>query len=362
MEHLTLKNINQLGFFLHKLDQPEQFEQLIDHFGLDELLKTKNNGIVSNILTHYIKINDDSKITLLIQTVLLLNGFELMKRDYLNLIKYYYATQMEKALDIFDNKICCLSNPNTQSIFLSKDIDCILENNWIEIIKRLDGLFIEATINCINQYIPSVLNLKKYQPTQKIIMYINHVINMTIETHQQTLETFWSTIDKVDTIIDAGNVIYSRRGSISTTSLDDLINIAHQTQNPLIVIHRRHVKTINHLEATLKKMKLNYWMTPYGINDDLFIMWFFLRTNMNATIVSNDNFRDHIFNFETINKKNNFDLNWSQFKNIICQQTLKYNIHINKINNPPIYSKCIQHDDSYIYIPHISGNFVRIAK
>jgi hypothetical protein len=361
MEHLTLKNINQLGFYMYKIDQPSQFEELIDRFGLDKLLETKNNGIISNILLHYIKMKDDLKINLLIDTVSLLNGFELMKRDYLNLIKYYYMNQMTKALDIFDNKICCLTNPNTQSMFLPKDIDCALENNWIEIIKRLDGLFIETTRDCTNQYIPGVLNLKKYQPTQKIIMSISNVINTTIKSHQQ-LETFWSTIVKVDTIIDAGNVIHSRRGSISTSSLGDLLNIAQQSPNPLIVIHQRHTKTIKHLETTLKNLKLNYWLTPNATNDDLFIMWFFLKTNMGATIISNDNFRDHIFNFETKNKKNNLDLNWSQFKNIIWQQTLKYNIHINKINKPPTYSKCIQYDDNYIYVPHKSGNFVRIPQ
>ena len=55
-------------------------------------------------------------------------------------------------------------------------------------------------------------------------------------------------------------------------------------------------------------------------------------------IISNDKYRDHIFNFNISEK----------FKNIITQQTINYE---NKINDYPKFSNCIQVIDDVIFIP-----------
>lgn len=110
-----------------------------------------------------------------------------------------------------------------------------------------------------------------------------------------------------------------------------------------------------------KTNEIIYYLTPYAINDDLFILWFFLKTKSTAFLISNDKFRDHIFKFETSQKKLKSDFNLNQFYHIIQQQKLEYNIDNYKINSKPIVSKCIQVIDNNIFVPHNLGNFIKIS-
>lgn len=96
-----------------------------------------------------------------------------------------------------------------------------------------------------------------------------------------------------------------------------------------------------------------YYLTPYNYDDDLFILWFFLHTNCQSFIISNDKYRDHIFNLN--NLKND---KFQEFKYIIKQQTISYDINM-KCENFPTFSRCIQVSDK-IYIPHISGKFIEL--
>jgi hypothetical protein len=159
---------------------------------------------------------------------------------------------------------------------------------------------------------------------------------------------------KFDTIIDGGSVIHNRYGKITKNSLYDLINIAKSCENPIIVIHERHKKTFNNMEELFNKHNISYFFTPRNKNDDIYILWFFLN-NIGSFIVSNDKYRDHIFNLETKNKNTN-----SQFNHIISQQTLNFNCTTKWIQPKPIYSKCIQIIDNTIFVPHKLGDFIQI--
>ena len=68
---------------------------LINIYGLDNLLL--NNGCLSNLLIYYINNKDNNKIDYI------LSKNNLMKRDYLNITKYYYDIDFNKSLKIFRN-------------------------------------------------------------------------------------------------------------------------------------------------------------------------------------------------------------------------------------------------------------------
>ena len=64
------------------------------------MIKTKNNGLISHILNYYISIGDDANINQIIFMVSKMDDFSLMKRDYLQLINYYYSTDKNKSTEI----------------------------------------------------------------------------------------------------------------------------------------------------------------------------------------------------------------------------------------------------------------------
>ncbi len=365
MEQLDFSNykINQLSYLIHKsLGNTQIIEQIIQHFSLDNLVNSKNNGIISNLLQYYISLSDNTMIEQIVTKVELLDKFQLMKRDYLNLIKYYYNNE-EKA-EWLCTKLLAKINYNTESMFQSKDIDFIIENNMGHMLTKLVGLFIETTSSSYQVTDPEYLPVKKFYSSESVINSIITSIesDLPIELKVNMEKFYHNLTHPYHAIIDGGNVLHSRKGMIYSNSLQDLVNVIDMTTltigNPLLIIHKRHLKTIPNLQDILNSKKVSYYLTPYNINDDMFILWFFLKTNTQSFIISNDKYRDHIFKFETDKKKANSNFSWSQFKHIIGQQTLGYDVVNCIINNPPTYSRCIQQYNDKIYVPHANNGFV----
>ena len=50
----------------------------------------------------------------------------------------------------------------------------------------------------------------------------------------------------------------------------------------------------------------------------------------------------------------------SQFKHVLYQQSLEYDITNNTISQPIRVSRCIHKIENKIYIPHMSGQFIEI--
>jgi hypothetical protein len=132
---------------------------------------------------------------------------------------------------------------------------------------------------------------------------------------------------KISAIIDGGSVVHSRGGNITVNSLNDLITISKVAQttlgDPLVVIHKRHLKTIPNLEKEMQKNGISYYLTPHLMNDDLFILNFFLLLETKPYIITNDMYRDHIFKFE---KSKGIKFGLSQFKDVVEQQTISFDI------------------------------------
>lgn len=331
------------AFMFHKmLEQKDHnnINKLLSMLSIDTIIKSKHNGFISNMLYHMIDI--DSKELEHIYKVLD-NTDLLMKRDYLNMILYYYNKDINYAISIFSNKII-----TKNLILLSKDIDFILDNNMFDLLPLLNEVFICTSINTL-PYTTNYNNLE--------LKYLNKIDCDTILQNIIISDIKYNfDISNVKTIIDGCNIIHSRTGKITHNSLEDLKIVIEMATikfgKPLVVIHKRHLKTLPKLMETLKILNVPYILTPPGYDDDLYILYFFLMLKSKVFIISNDKYRDHIFKYNNINQK---------AKNIITQMTVGYKNSQNiLIDDIPMYSQCIQHIGNSIYIPHISGNFIKI--
>ena len=258
-------NAKQLAYMLHQ--KKELCPIVIEHFGLDALFATKNNGIISNLLVHFIETNNMKNI------LEIFNKMEgiLMKRDYLHIIKYYYnkVDTIELACDIFSSKIDIMS-------LLSKDIDYILENKMFMLLLKLDGLFITTN------YMENLGIL----PKNNIMVYLDQTNIIKIQKEiQEEIKVDNEYSPNIKAIIDGGSVIHARHGKISKHSIDDLFRVIDMTRHtigePMLVIHSRHIKTLPNLIEKLKQHDVRYQLTPPKVNDDLFILDFFLKLETN---------------------------------------------------------------------------------
>jgi len=299
---------NNISWELHKLllnNNLEEINKIIDT--IKEL--DYDNGIITNLILYYIKINNKNKIDYF------LKNYKLMKRDYLNIIVYN-----ENYLYLFDIII-------NNFELLDKDLDFII-NNKINVLHKLDGYFLKNSCNYINTIDTKLLKLY-YLDEKSIELMLNLIEKEIIITNKI------NDLLKInyDNIIDCGNIIYNNQGKINYNNL----NIINQLNgNNLLIIHTKHKKNLNS-----NIFKNNIYFTPYKFNDDLYILYFFLKMKTKCFIISNDKYRDHIFNFNISEK----------FKNIITQQTINYNLDNNTINNYPTFSNCIQVINDLIFIP-----------
>lgn len=362
---LSKYDMNKLGFLFHKnKDNPEILIKAISFFGLEKLINMKHNGIITQILEYFINHSNEHQIDYIISLINKISDFNLMKRDYLNLIKYYYINDTKKSIDMFVNNILSKSTYNTDYIIQSKDINFMIENKLFLLLSYIKDLFIEVSgdFNCVSQDLITYDNKLNVSINSSVFDIINK--NLSPE-NKFYVENFWKiNCYDFNAIIDGGNVLHSSKGKLNDDSITILINISKKTQQmfgkSLLIIHRKHVKTFPNLINQLKSIGITYFLTPYKINDDIFILWFFLNIKTKPYIITNDKYRDHIFHFETINKKENTNLSMSQFKHILSQQSLEYNIITNTISQPLRVSRCIHMIENKIYIPHMSGQFIEI--
>lgn len=331
------------------LDNKDKCMSMLEKIGIHNIINSKNNGLISNLLEYYIRY-DNNMIASFIQNLLKVECFTLMKRDYLKLANYYYNDNYSMAESIFMNNILSKVNFNSDFILSSKDIDYMIENRMYRMLEKLENIHINSNMN-MNIVTPQ--SLKLIDMSQNIRNSILLKIESMIPNNISFIERNFGMKD-FKTIIDGGSVIHNRGGMIRSTSITDLMNITNMCEKPIVVIHERHKKTIKMLEHVFIQNNINYYFTPTHFNDDVFILWFFLK-NIGSYIVSNDKYRDHIFTLETKDKNTN-----SQFNHILSQQTLEFNCIKRWLQDKPKYSKCIQKINSMLYIPHVSGKFIEI--
>jgi hypothetical protein len=306
--------MNRIGHLLHI---SEDKNTIIEEYGIDNLISSKHNGIISNLYKHFIDTNNEEQLVYL-NTQIELNNIKLMKRDYLNLSKYYYYTDIVLSEKYFDKIIN----------FENKDIDFLIENQMIYMLVKLENRFLTTTI-IKNE----VLNCETYNFLDKYYINVDK-IKLFLEPYIN--KYLYIDFFEYDYIIDAGNVIYSRN---NYHDLFDVVEYFNKKGKTLVIIHSKHKNKIN-----LKNLKASYFITPPKMYDDIFIMWFFIKQNCQCYIISNDKYKDHIYNYKQ-NKCYDND-----FEYILQQQIINYNIKTFEFTYPKTYSKCIQIKNNQIYI------------
>lgn len=311
---------DSIGYLLFKNPTLETVESF---GGFSSLIAKNDHSITSNILRIAISIPDLETINLIV------DNCSLMKRDFLELTRFFYHSNHSLALKYFQLIL-------EKNILLSKDVDFLVSEKLIDCLSLLDGFFIHTSILESSSFDYSILR------TYPIPEYIRINILSEITPKLIDVSKIISILNslKYDVIIDAGNVLHLGHPKPNPSNLQRLIKtIEKDYKNPLIVIHKRHLKLPGISELCAKYPHLK---TPYGLNDDWYILLAFL-LKPSVYIVSLDKFRDHIFEYRPDNP------NQQQFKHILAEHTLTYTL--SSISKPPKFSHCIQLIDEKIYIP-----------
>jgi hypothetical protein len=225
---LSKYDMNKLGFLFHKnKDNPEIIQQAISFFGLENLINMKHNGIISKLLEYFINQSDEETINHMFSQIDSFQDFCFMKRDYLNLCKYYYLNNKPKSIDIFIKNILSKSTHNTEYIIQSKDINFMIENKLFLLLTYIKDVFIEASCN-----FEKFVNEDKIYCKEKINISIDSsifdIINQNLLSENKLyLDNFWSFNNKdYKAIIDGGNVLHAVKGKLNDESVLNLIKIS----------------------------------------------------------------------------------------------------------------------------------------
>jgi hypothetical protein len=301
----------------------DETKKLIDSIDITNIKNTKS--YYSLLLRYYITTNDIKMIENIVFNNIL------MKRDYLEYFSYEKdISKCKKFVNIMLKK----------DEILNKDIDIII-NKCPHILKLLDGYYCE-TKNKTN--ITKLDILKKYNindlKDQILKFYDNKISNITCEY-----------LNNYDIILDAGNIIYFGTNG-TKPNYYNLLSVLSllDNKNPLIIIHERHFKKKNNTINILKSLyPNNIFMTPYNNYDDYYIIYSMIYGDI--PVISNDKYRDHIFDMFKLHYKNNV-YNFNRVSNYIKDNIITYSL--NKINYKPHhfnFSNCIQCINDNIYIP-----------
>tara|TARA_Y100000589_G_C27091383_1_gene604052 strand:+ start:109 stop:1104 length:996 start_codon:yes stop_codon:yes gene_type:complete len=287
------------------------------------------NGFISLKIRYLIYINNIEEMFKIIK------DYKLMKRDYILLVIYFYNIDNDISLNIFNNYV--IKNHKLEYT----DIDKLLENKCYNIIQMLDNYFVHCS-------------MKENIHQSDYDIFYKYDINMIIkqklfEFYKDKLKDKYfnsiiSKIHDIDCIVDGGNISHVNGGKCDYKYVSKISQmIADKYKNPLYIFHNRHKKNLKDFLKTV-----NHFITPVHDYDDYYIILAMVLSD--KPIVTNDCFRDHIFdmfkNFDTIDFK---------IKNYIHEHIINYTK--NSIGQEIKYSKCIQIIDNNIYIPTHDGMY-----
>ena len=327
-------NINKLCKHFHELLINKQLDDIkntiLDVYGIDNLVNNMNNGLNSLIFQYGIETNNTNIINMMIK-------YLTKNKDYL-LLMNYYKKDINHTINIFKNRfeniLFTLKKEELYPI-----INYIIDNQIYYILPYLENLFFHLDIDGIEHN--NIVFTKCYLKNPEF--YINKLSNLI--NVNKYIKLF--DID-YDYIIDMGNVLHSRNGTINPF---DMKYVLSRFPKSLIIICEKHLKN-KQIKKILDEEKYSnyskYITTPSYQYDDYYIILAFLKKQVN--IITNDNYND-------------MAIDDVLFKNILQDNLVKYkyingNIVFDEIKK---YTKCIQLINNNIYIPCNTG-FILIEK
>ena len=317
------------------------------------LIKMKENNIKlkQRTYTHFIKMYhqlDDYEKMINLYHEISSKNIKLEQYDYIpyftTFIKYQdfkivhaILKQLENNFAIFDTQYLNLF----KKIFIQKNIKFlstnISDNGLCEINKyKLKPLDIspQERINCM-------ITIDLQIPNKKLL-------------HFQKFKQWLSTdkLSKNNIIIDGANIGYfnNRPGKGNKINFSQIQTIKQQLEelnyNVIIILHQRHCDKMNKKQTKIyKSWENNVFLTPIGINDDLF--WLYASLLLSAYIITNDRMRDH-----------KLSISYDKMSIWKKKYIITYDIIQNKfqLNFPKKYSQTIQNINNTWYIPFYNEN------
>jgi hypothetical protein len=362
MKQSNLKYIAKLLYNDGNLNNSIFDKYINDINFINLILKVNYNSILSLFLKYYMNIKDDEKINMIFDYP----NIKLMKRDIFELIKYYYVFNNTKSIYLFIDIFINDNNIINNNIIETKDLNFIINNQLYKLLIYLNDFYITTTLsNDLNKINNSNIIYKFINKDDLLINNLLKYFESKISADElKNINEIFTNIN-YDIILDGGNIIHSTNGIINDINSCDNIKIIinrlkiNNFKNPLLIIHKKHIKNFKNILNYLELNKINYYLSPYNYYDDIFILWFFIKSNLSSYVISNDQFSDHLSEIIKINYNNN---KLNNLKYIIKEKILNYNIKNKYINEIPKYSKCIQCDNTYIYIPTKTDDFIIFDK
>ena len=308
----------------------EEFNNFMSEFKKMNFKAKKLRSINSLVLRYYINHNNSEKAEEIISNP------TAMKRDYLDYIYYLYQNNDMKYIEFF---MSVLDKFN----IMEKDVMFIIDNKMFDLLFYLKNHYIILSLPHDDFNIPYE-NFIFSNPIRNYHDMLNYVSGNFCNIKER--EILDKILIGVDIVIDGGNVAHSDGGNLNYKYIFGIIDITiKKFKNPLLIIHQKHMKNPKILEY-IKRTKLKVFVTPYGVNDDHYIVYSMIHND--CYVLTRDNFKDHIFDITT-----NFNYINNEMYHYVEEKTITYS---NKtIANPPNYSRCIQVVGDYVYIPTESG-------
>ena len=308
---------------MHKLqrlkimvDTKEDCDEFIKEC-ISEFKDSKQNS--RGLYTLIIRNSINKKATELLKDILY-NNKTLMRRDYLTMLDYFLKLDPTTNYDNIEYIYSNIDDIET------KDVDFMIENNWIDLLKKFDGYSITCSYeNNIDFNIKSKLKKYKFDVSKMRDKYYDRIKNK---------EEMDISMKDCDVLIDGANMSHLT-GKFDFTILPIIIKKFNKLNiKAKIILHERH-----QLESKLLDILKPYLIrTPTMRNDDDYMIYGMLIHDL--MVLTNDMFRDHL---------KDMDL---KTKCYVKSMSIKYS------NNNfiiPKYSRCIQVLDNSIAIPCKNG-------
>ena len=304
--------MHSLYLLKQALDKGEECNELVEAC-IKEHTGSKQNerGLITLLLRYYIINKNTEKIT-----DMLYNNILLMRRDYLTCLEYFLEYFLDN-ISIIEYIYSMIQDIET------KDIDIMIKNNWIELIKKFDGYPVKCSY---------ISNMSDTKALKKYMFDVSKMKDKYFERIKNK-EEIDVLLKDTDVLIDGANMGHLK-GSFNFSILSKLIiNLQQLKFRPKVILHERH----NITDSFIKKYLIR---TPTYRNDDDYMIYGMLQYNM--MVLSNDMFRDHLKDMDVYTKCYTNSMTMKYYNNTIII---------------PTHSKCIQVIDNIIYIPCNKGFF-----
>jgi hypothetical protein len=360
----------RIGLFQKQLseafraNQFEEMRKLVDE-NLEMVRTTTERGVITMTLRLAIQQRDEELISMLVDRLS-------MKRDFIELMIYKGDPGYNRRL--FEEHI-------DTALLEPKDIKLFIDHGMTYLFRYLDGKFLHLDpdhekVSEVDKSKSSILRRYALPDCDHYIQKITQVIesspknktksHVAVIDQIRTLAT--ATSSSYDVIIDGGNVLHARNGQPNPEDLNRMITMLHaRGHSPIVIIHTSHTDAsrmrsdyVVAVKNIFETTKVQFIATPYGLNDDLFILLAYLMRV--CSIVTRDTYTDHIDMFKNPQKNVSDD-----FGKYLAHDLVSFTVsdayrqmHIPDAAPKP-YTSCIQVVGTHVYIPVIPGSeFVEI--